>query len=563
MISTEQQAVIAAVQARDSHVVVEATAGSGKTTTLVHIAKALGSAVSACFLAFNRSAARELARRLPAHAVATTLHALGYAMIKAHTGTVTLRPTKQYDLALPLITRHVGLAGELAEISAAYLAQLATILRTERASVTQLPELAKTYALTPPVSGADLAALHALLPRVLRAGTAQAANGIVDYPDLLYQPVLLRCTPPRYDVVCVDEAQDLSPASLALTKHVLHPGTTAVFVGDPHQAIYGFAGAKSAMLRELTSTLPARRFPLSVSFRCPARHVLLARGFSPEMTPRPGAPMGSVRLCTAASLPTVIEPDSLVLARRNEELLPPFFALLRAGVPVHVLGLSTRAWAQRVLTELAAVPGRTVRGKIQAYTCETQRRLERTHVLSVHLGQHLADLQTDVELLWSLAHGAERAYGTVTVEQLHAHAKQCLGNRAHSVVLSTIHKAKGREAAHVYVLHPEWFHVTDSEEENLLFVALTRAKESLTFVSAQPRRILQALPAEVTAGDRVWRRTLELSTTFAKPPGNTWVASFRGVLSRYERSRRVQSSWREARGRRPRTRAAEHRQGVH
>ena len=563
MISVEQQAVVAAVAARDSHVVVEATAGSGKTTTLVHIANTLGNTVSACFLAFNRSAARELAKRLPAQAIATTLHALGYAMIKAHAGSVTLRPAKQYELALPLVTKTLGITGELAEICADYVARLSTILRTERASVARVPEFTQTYSITPPVAGADLLALHEVLAAVLRAGTAQAAHGLVDYADLLYQPVALRCSPPRYDVVCVDEAQDLSPASLALTKHLLFPGTTAVFVGDPHQAIYGFAGAKSAMLGELVATLPAKRLSLSVSFRCPARHVLLARGFSPEITPRRGAPMGAVRLCTSAELPTRIEPGSLVLARRNEELLPPLFALLRAGIPTQVLGLSTRRWAQRVLTELATFPQRTVRGQIAAFAQHTKQRLERDHVLSVHLGQYLADLTTDTELLWSLAHGAERVYGAVTPETLAKHAKACLGRKKHSVVLSTIHKAKGREAPHVYVLHPEWFHVANEEEENLLFVALTRAKESLTFVSPQPRRMLQALPAEVTAGDRVWRRTLELGATFAKPPGNTWLARLRGVLSRYERSRRVQSSWREARGGRSGPQRAEHRPGVH
>lgn len=563
MVSVEQQAVVAAVAARNTHVVVEATAGSGKTTTLVHIANALGSAVSACFLAFNRSAARELAKRLPAHAVATTLHALGYAMIKAHAGSVILRPAKQYELALPLIRSALGWSGELAELSATYLAQTLTILRTERASVAQLPGFVQRYSLAAPVGGSDLKALHDLLPKLLRAGTAQAANGLVDYADLLYQPVALRCTPPAYDVVCVDEAQDLSPASLALTKLLLLPGTTAVFVGDPHQAIYGFAGATSGMLSQLVTSLPAKRLPLSVSFRCPARHVLMARGFSPEISARRGAPMGAVGTCTATELPVVIEPGSLVLARRNEELLAPLFALIRAGVPVQVLGLSTRLWAKRVLASLAQFPRRTVRGQIEAFAKQTQRQLEHDFVLSVHLGQHLTNLRTDVELLWSLARGAERAYGAATPATLAAHAKACLGRHKQSVVLSTIHKAKGREAAHVYVLHPEWFHVANEEEENLLFVALTRAKQSLTFVSLNPQRMLQALPAQVTAGDRVWRRTLELGVTFAKPTGNTLVALLRGVLSRYERSRRVQSSWRQARGSRSRSRAAQHRSGVH
>ncbi len=54
-----------------------ATAGSGKTTTLAEVAHRLQTGTSACFLAFNTAAAKQLRDRLPAHTTARTVHALG------------------------------------------------------------------------------------------------------------------------------------------------------------------------------------------------------------------------------------------------------------------------------------------------------------------------------------------------------------------------------------------------------------------------------------------------------------------------------------------------------
>lgn len=562
MISAEQQAVVEVVRRRDRHVVVEATAGSGKTTTLVHIAEAIGHAAHVCFLAFNRSAARELARRLPTGTIATTLHALGYEVLKREVGRVSILPSKPHKLALNIIREQLGWAGELADLGAAYVAGLATIARTECIPPERALELREQYGVTPPVSGADLAALHDVFPAVLTQGRAQAERGIVDYPDLLYQPTQLALRMPRFDVVCVDEAQDLSPASFALVRSLIYPNTTAVFVGDPHQAIYGFAGAQSEMMHRLVAELGAENLPLSVSFRCPQRHVLLARGFSPNMSARRGAQIGEVRTCTPAQLPRGVEPGALVLARRNQELINPLFALIRRAVPVQVLGMPLRTWAGNVVRRLAQYKTGTVRQRIERFAEEERRALERDHIMSVHLGTKLAEHREDVRLAWALAHGARYRYGNVALEQLEQLVTETFTRKKHTVVLSTIHKAKGREADHVYVLNPEWFHVSKEEEANLLFVAVTRAKQSITFVSAQPRRIVAALPQSLTKGDHVWRGTLQLAETFARSQRGTWWSRLQGVSSPYERSRRVQSTGRETRRRRSRTERDDHHRRV-
>jgi len=56
------------------------------------------------------------------------------------------------------------------------------------------------------------------------------------------------------------------------------------------------------------------------------------------------------------------------------------------------------------------------------------------------------------------------------------------------IMLSTVHKAKGLEAPNVFILatermpHPKGGH----EENNICYVAITRAQENLFFVGPRP-----------------------------------------------------------------------------
>ena len=62
------------------------------------------------------------------------------------------------------------------------------------------------------------------------------------------------------------------------------------------------------------------------------------------------------------------------------------------------------------------------------------------------------------------------------------------GNDEGEIMLSTVHKAKGLEADNVYILatdrmpHPFGGH----EENNICYVAITRAKKNLFFVGPKP-----------------------------------------------------------------------------
>lgn len=114
-------------------------------------------------------------------------------------------------------------------------------------------------------------------------------------------------------------------------------------------------------------------------------------------------------------------------------------------------------------------------------------------------------------------------------------------------MLSTIHKAKGREALRVYLLFPEELappmkgaeaetdeqSVDAAAEANVLFVALTRAKQELVLVE-RTRGALAARLAQARRGGpsntgpdaalaRSWEQVLSLASLMARgEPRRRW-----------------------------------------
>jgi hypothetical protein len=88
---------------------------------------------------------------------------------------------------------------------------------------------------------------------------------------MLYIPEVLQLPVPEYDFVCVDEAQDYSPVALNFTMRLVNPehGGRLLFVGDPRQSIFGFAGADTDALDRIVTRANATVLPLSISYRCP------------------------------------------------------------------------------------------------------------------------------------------------------------------------------------------------------------------------------------------------------------------------------------------------------
>ena len=77
-----QKAIYNLVETADSNIMVQACAGSGKTTTLRGVCDYLDPVSNIVALCFNKLIAEQFQAKLPGYVQAKTMHSLGYQIIK-------------------------------------------------------------------------------------------------------------------------------------------------------------------------------------------------------------------------------------------------------------------------------------------------------------------------------------------------------------------------------------------------------------------------------------------------------------------------------------------------
>lgn len=97
---TDQQKMVISAIAEGKNVRVDALAGCGKTTTIL---TACGVATGKkAFVAFNKSIATEIQSKCPTDVKASTIHSMGFSIIRNNLGTVQIEDHKNYDILMKM-----------------------------------------------------------------------------------------------------------------------------------------------------------------------------------------------------------------------------------------------------------------------------------------------------------------------------------------------------------------------------------------------------------------------------------------------------------------------------
>ncbi|MFJ9523648.1 UvrD-helicase domain-containing protein [Kitasatospora sp. NPDC101801] len=331
----EQAAALAGFAARQD-LVMQAGAGTGKTTTLRLLADSTPR--RGLYLAFNKSVADEAARTFPDRVRCATAHSLAFRAVAApyqHRLGGSRIPTHAVATALG-ITRPLSL-GEGKVLEPWTLAHIT--LRTVRAYCWSADtELTEDH--VPLQRGAEEPRLHAevaraVLPLARRAWqdiSAPAGTQIRFEHDHYLK--MWQLTNPRLpgDYLLLDEAQDTNPV-LESVIAAQHGHTQLVLVGDSAQQIYAWRGARDIMNRA-----PGTQLTLSQSFR-----------FGPALADEANlwlAATGStLRLSGHAGADTVIGPlpgADAVLCRTNTATLTEAIHHLSHNRSVAITGGGTQ-----------------------------------------------------------------------------------------------------------------------------------------------------------------------------------------------------------------------------
>lgn len=495
--SAYQTAIFEHVVRSSNDLVVQAYAGCGKTTTIIKASESIqGRRVA--MTAFNTKIA-EILRAKVRSAYVATFHSVGRRTLGQAFGDLELDRDKVDKLC-----REAGISDfatrramcKVAEICKNALVVTGPVLATERSEILgRMDAVADDYDVDLPPAVEKREVFFEAVLQLLEESMNPDNMGTIDFNDMVWLPVVLKLRVNEYDTLFVDELQDMNATQLALILK-MRAGGKIVAVGDANQAIYGFRGAQSEAVDWLAGLLKADRLELPVSYRCARSIIRVAQALVPEIQARPDAPEGHVGDVSLDHMLKGAQPGDFVLSRTNAPLIVTCLQLLSAGVPSRIqgkdIGKNLTSFIRNSRTHSVA----ELRDFVQTWRSDEIVRLQQER----RSPQAVIDR---AECLFVLSDGA------ATVNDVVQRVESLFDDDRPGVVCSTIHKAKGLEADRVWLLGTSFAgchywtqkQVQEAgdtpalqramkrvrEENNILYVGITRAKNELFGVQGIPR----------------------------------------------------------------------------
>lgn len=480
------------------NLVVRARAGTGKTTTIKE-AFSVAPEETALYCVFNKKNQREAKNAIFDPRVdIMTLHSLGLKFIQAVWPGIRPDDTVERDR----VTKVVG--KDTAREIKSQVYKLVGFAKNTLISPTMkdLIELAEERDIqcekfeAQENGGWDRVKLahHAML--VLEASRERDPEGRISFNDMVWLPVRQGWVRAVYNLVVVDECQDMNLPQLMMAIAACRADGRICVVGDDRQAIYHFRGAASDGMDMMRVKLAAAELGLTITYRCPKKVVALAAAIVPDYRAADSAPEGIVEQAVIDNCMATIKIGDAIISRSNAPLMPLCLELLRKGTPARIEGRDVGKALLDIVEDLNARSVPQFITKVETWRERQIHRFENTEKLE----EKAAQINDQADTLIAIAEGAS------SVGEIENRLRTLFQNSDDkgvmpAVVLTTVHKAKGLEWEKVVMLRdtfnrkrpasapplsPEAEAARAREEANIYYVALTRAKAHL--VMATERR---------------------------------------------------------------------------
>ena len=327
--------------------------------------------------------------------------------------------------------------------------------------------------------------------------------GLFDFTDMLEYFITNKLSP-SFEVLFIDEAQDLSPIQWEMVRHLEENSKECYIAGDDDQAIFRYAGADVKHFVELKGNVTL----LNKSYRIPASHHRLSQDVIKRIVGRrekifsPREEEGSIHWHSHSEEVDLSTNDWLLLSRTGRGAKQIEEEVRRRGhlysynssqsIDHNVLE-AVRLWelllqGERITADKVRLVYKQMLSKSQiAYGQKSMPKGEEGKFYS------LADLHQEHGLLH--AFDWEEGLGKIS-ENDKNYIKACLRNGESltenpRIRISTIHSAKGAQATNVMLLtdvmrrpYSIW-RKTDhyiEDEARVFYVGLTRARKELHLI---------------------------------------------------------------------------------
>lgn len=504
-LSFRQIAVKDAFLNSDKNILVQAVAGSGKTTTITHLMASVNEKCT--YLAFNKSIKEEYEQKIKEknlfHCTASTLHSLGVKSLNNFYKRVHVNKNKNWEL-LKLFKQFHGdlwrkvpkkdeanIIYNLFDINDVSRMFLETDLENIFSIMNEMDKI---------VNKKDTELLEELWKAFFdirnQEYCREDGHVTIDFLDMIYLPAVIPNlyidTSPTY--LFIDEAQDLNLVQHVFIDKIISQGHVKkwVAVGDKYQSIYGFSGAYPKSFETFSNKPNTIELPLDICYRCPPSVISHANKIYDVLVPFKEETETCVNSVVYSEIEQKVLEGSLIICRNTTPLIEMYFKLLGSG-------------------KKAVLKGEDILGKFSKIVNKNRNKTVQqvARILEKELKEQGQNIATALELGDEKVINEERKrffileqdllnYNLFTeklckspnqsIEDFYKYFLELFNQipDEHTIVLCTIHKSKGLEADFVYILFedliPSPFAKSSQQieqEKNLIYVARTRARKKL------------------------------------------------------------------------------------
>ncbi len=464
------------------HCIVEARAGSAKTTTIIEGLNRASSPEMA-YVVFNKINQVEAQKRVLNQKVEVlTFHALGYRFLRNHWKGVRGSAFAEYGRCqrlFPAAPKQVHFQ----------VARLVSFLKNLYINPNQ-----KNVMDTIVERGIDagnhkteypLEKLSEMALEVIKISLEYPKDKLISFEDMVWVSVALNLVKPIYTLLAGDEMQDCNLPQFELLKRSVKPNGRICFVSDPFQNCYYFRGSMQNSMEKFQLELNAEKFTLTTSYRCPKRVIGMAQLIVPDIQAAPDAIEGEVYTLNEEKMLKEIKVKDVILSRNNFALVSQCLNLIKKNIPAYCLGRDVGKGLIDILNGLEAKSIVDFYDKLQKW------RDNKIQAATGWNAGRVSDLVSDqYECLKVLAENC------LEVSQIESKINSLFFDseyvRIPSVICSTVHKFKGKEAENIFILSDTFssgrrqLNAAEMEQErNLRYISQTRSLKKLIFVSTK------------------------------------------------------------------------------
>lgn len=456
------------------HLIVEARAGSAKSTTIIESFRYIPKGKKTIALAFNKNIQKELAERSPSYVETSTFHSLGMRAIIQRFKTVELDDWKVFNIVKEFdeCKDDNGLIFNICDTVAYCKYGLMDSPREIDFIISRF--------------GIDLCDLERkdFIRLVIQTlGKDKVMVNKIDYNDMCWYPFVHDLSLGQYDLVFIDERQDLNKSQMVMTKKLCKPGGRIIAVGDIKQELYSWRLSDSSIVEEMKKEVSTKILTLPISYRCPKKIVELVKPWVPDITCPETAKEGLIEEISFDKLFTTAKPGCFILSRTNAPLIKICIAFIKKNIKANIRGKND------IGRQLLSTIRRSKKKQVPAFLKWLEKyKDEEVKKLSLK-GIKTDNLLDRYECLINLCEEIS------SLEEVKSKIEEMFSDADEKkiIICSTVHGAKGLERENVFLLRwtfRSWFdHILpgmeedNNEELNIAYVACTRSKNHLYLVN--------------------------------------------------------------------------------